>query len=81
MRIRLEHRQFGQSMILGTVLATIGNFLQKAWGKTKSLAEAQSNSPKTLSAENARVVLHVNGIEHTLDLDPRVTLLDALRVP
>jgi xanthine dehydrogenase YagT iron-sulfur-binding subunit len=34
---------------------------------------------ETVSVQNERVTLTVNGRQHTLDLDPRTTLLDALR--
>src|SRR6266536_3797272 len=36
-------------------------------------------STPTRAVEHADVVLRVNGVEHTLSLDTRTTLLDALR--
>ncbi|HWE00699.1 MAG TPA: 2Fe-2S iron-sulfur cluster-binding protein, partial [Bryobacteraceae bacterium] len=45
-------------------------------------AEAQNNAEATGSAarrESNRVMLRINGQEHTLAIEPRVTLLDALR--
>jgi xanthine dehydrogenase YagT iron-sulfur-binding subunit len=44
-------------------------------------AEAQNNADSAASAtrESNRVMLRINGEEHTLAIEPRVTLLDALR--
>jgi xanthine dehydrogenase YagT iron-sulfur-binding subunit len=36
-------------------------------------------SPSTAGAEAVKVTLKINGKEHALDIDPRVSLLDALR--
>jgi len=38
-----------------------------------------TQSATTAPASTVKVMLRVNGIEHPLDLEPRVTLLDALR--
>jgi len=45
---------------------------------TESVAEAAKPS-RLKSAEPQKVVLTVNGEQHTLTIEPRVTLLDALR--
>ena len=42
-------------------------------------AAQQQRQPNVVSAEAADVTLNVNGKEHTLKLEPRVTLLEALR--
>jgi xanthine dehydrogenase YagT iron-sulfur-binding subunit len=71
MRIRLKRRRFGQIMISGTVVAVLGNLTSKTWAQT---------SPRRQSApELVDVTLQVNGTERNLKIEPRVTLLDALR--
>ncbi len=42
-------------------------------------AEPQQKTNRVVSAKAGKVVLYVNGEEKTLTLEPRVTLLDALR--
>ena len=69
MRIRLRRRRFGQLMIMSTVLATVGNWMKRSIAQT---------SPHSLS-DVVKVALNVNGKSHSLALEPRVTLLDALR--
>src|SRR6266511_5877524 len=43
------------------------------------MASPASNEPARLGPDPVPVTLHVNGVEHTLTIEPRVTLLDALR--
>ena len=49
----------------------------------RTLAQMNLNSPtttaKTLESDTVNVTLVVNGKEYTLNIEPRVTLLDALR--
>lgn len=75
MKLRLKRRRFGQLMILGTVLTTMGNFAKKV------LAQTSSTPPTVQSpgSNNVAVTLKVNGKSYPLQIEPRVTLLDALR--
>ena len=41
--------------------------------------EAAENAPATTTVSTMKVQLKINGKEHTLEVDPRTTLLDALR--
>ena len=43
------------------------------------LPEAEAQSPKPAAAANVNVLLRVNGSDHQVMIDPRTTLLDALR--
>ena len=43
------------------------------------LPEAEAQSPKSAAAANVNVLLRVNGSDHQVMIDPRTTLLDALR--
>jgi xanthine dehydrogenase YagT iron-sulfur-binding subunit len=74
MRLRLRRRRFGQLMLLGTVAATVGNFTKKALASSPVL----STEP-AIASETVAVTLKVNGQTYPLQLEPRVTLLDALR--
>ena len=76
MRIRLSRRHFGQLMIVGTVITTIGDWMKR------SIAQASprpSPAPSLFQSDVMNVALNINGTSHSLTLDPRVTLLDALR--
>ncbi len=75
MRIRLKRRRFGQLMISSTVVAALGNLTNKTWAQTSP----RRQPAPTLVPEIVDVTLRVNGTEHTLKIEPRVTLLDALR--
>lgn len=75
MRIRLKRRRFGQLMISSTVVAALGNLTTKTWAQTSP----RRQPAPTLTPEIVDVTLRVNGTEHTLKIEPRVTLLDALR--
>jgi xanthine dehydrogenase YagT iron-sulfur-binding subunit len=48
-------------------------------GLAQSMKAADAQTPVTSGETSISVKLRVNGTEHTLQLDPRVTLLDALR--
>jgi xanthine dehydrogenase YagT iron-sulfur-binding subunit len=43
------------------------------------LPEAEAQAPKPAAAGSVNVLLRVNGTEHQMVIDPRTTLLDALR--
>ena len=75
MRIRLKRRRFGQIMISGTVVAALGNLTPKTWAQTSP----RRQSAPTQAPEAVDVTLRVNGTKRNLKIEPRVTLLDALR--
>ena len=62
-------------MISGTVVAAVGNLTTKTWAQTSP----RRQPVPILAPEIVDVTLRVNGTEHTLKIEPRVTLLDALR--
>lgn len=72
MRIKLRRRRFGQLIFISTAIATVGNWMKRSIAQTSPQpAPSQSNA--------VNVALNVNGTSQSLSLDPRVTLLDALR--
>ena len=72
MRIKFKRRRFGQLMFFSSALSVIGD-----WFKT---AKSQPTPPPpTLSTEGAEVAFKINGVEQTVNIEPRVTLLDVLR--
>ena len=62
-------------MISSTVVAALGNLTNKTWAQTSP----RRQPAPTLAPEIVDVTLRVNGTERTLKIEPRVTLLDALR--
>ena len=76
MKLRLKRRRFGQLMIASTVVTAIANFPQRTFAQKKLLSPTPTSS---MEVSSVPVKLRVNGAEHTLEIDPRVTLLDALR--
>lgn len=76
MRIRLKRRRFGQLVIVSTVMTTIGNWVKR------SIAQP-SPQPLTIfspaPSDGVAIELSINGVSQSLALEPRVTLLDALR--
>ncbi|WP_334915917.1 (2Fe-2S)-binding protein [Nostoc sp.] len=64
-------------MVISTVAATINNFVDKTVAQT----QVKKTTPKlkTSTPETMKVTLQVNGTAHNLQIEPRVTLLDALR--
>ncbi|MEH2059903.1 MAG: 2Fe-2S iron-sulfur cluster-binding protein [Nostoc sp.] len=77
MRFVLRRRKLGQLMIISTVAATISNFVEKTVAQT----QVRKTTPmlSTSTPETVKVTLQVNGTAHSLQIEPRVTLLDALR--
>lgn len=76
MKIRLRRRRFGQLLIIGTVMSTVGNWMKRL------IAQTSSQPSPILSPSQSDVVnvaMNINGTPHSLTLEPRVTLLDALR--
>ncbi|MBE8992420.1 (2Fe-2S)-binding protein [Nostoc sp. LEGE 12450] len=77
MKFRLRRRRLGQFMLVSTVAATIGSFAEKTVAQT--LIKRTTPMLKSSISETMKVTLQVNGTEHSLQIEPRVTLLDALR--
>ncbi|MEH2293387.1 (2Fe-2S)-binding protein [Nostoc sp.] len=77
MKFRLRRRRLGQLMLVSTLAATISNFVEK----TVAQAPVKKTTPmlKSSISETMQVTLQVNGTAHSLQIEPRVTLLDALR--
>jgi xanthine dehydrogenase YagT iron-sulfur-binding subunit len=77
MRFRLKRRRLGQFMLVTTVTATLSNYVEKTMAETP----VKTTTPmlKSSIAETMKVTLQVNGTAHSLQIEPRVTLLDALR--
>ncbi|MBC1221368.1 2Fe-2S iron-sulfur cluster binding domain-containing protein [Nostoc sp. UCD121] len=77
MKFRLRRRRLGQFMLVSTVAATISSFAEKTLAQTP----IKRTTPilKSSISETMKVTLQVNGTEHSLQIEPRVTLLDALR--
>ena len=60
-------------MFLTTIATLLGDWFKAARGQT-----SPTPTP-TLSTEGAEVSLRINGAQQTINIEPRVTLLDALR--
>ena len=72
MKVRFKRRRFGQLMFVSTMLTVVGD-----WFKT---VKAQPTPPPpTLTTEGAEVAFKINGVEQSVNIEPRVTLLDVLR--
>ena len=76
MKLRLRRRRFGQIAIISVVAALINNYSRKTVAQTKSYSPIAS---QTSDVGSVNVKLQINGKEHALQIEPRVTLLDALR--
>lgn len=70
MKVKLRRRRFGQLTFVGVLATVIGKFTKK------TLAQTQ---PQPSQSDIVSVNLKINGKEQTLQVEPRVTLLDALR--
>lgn len=77
MRLRLRRRRFGQLMIASTA-AALSNFANQTRAQTSSSHPTTQHQAPTL-ASSINVLLRANGTQHALKIEPRVTLLDALR--
>lgn len=77
MRLRLKRRKFGQIVIISAIVSAIANFTKKTF------ANMTSNTPTPIAPTTnpgiMNVKLRVNDSQHTLQIEPRVSLLDALR--
>jgi xanthine dehydrogenase YagT iron-sulfur-binding subunit len=76
MRVRLKRRRFGQLLIVGTVMTTVGDWLKRAIAQP---TPQRSLIPSPAQSDGVTVALNINGTSQLLTLEPRVTLLDALR--
>lgn len=76
MKFKLKRRRFGQLVILGTLMAALGNFAKKIWAQTRP--ELGTSSIKTVST-TTEITLRINSTPYSLKIEPRVTLLDMLR--
>ncbi len=77
MKLRLKRRRFGQIVIISAVVSAIANFTKETFAKmisNTSTSVAATPNPGTMN-----VKLRVNNSQHTLQIEPRVSLLDALR--
>lgn len=75
MKFELKRRRFGQLVILGTLMAALGDFAKKIWAQTRP--ELETRSIKTFST--TEIKLRINSTPYSLKIEPRVTLLDMLR--
>jgi xanthine dehydrogenase YagT iron-sulfur-binding subunit len=73
MSFRFRRRRFGQLIILSAVTSTLGGVAKIV------IAQSRSDSTATPSSETSSIKLRVNGKEYPLQIESRVTLLDALR--
>ncbi|MEP0873457.1 2Fe-2S iron-sulfur cluster-binding protein [Trichocoleus desertorum AS-A10] len=77
MRFRLRRRRFGQLMLLGAIFSTVGDWASKAFAQTR---RQSSPSVSTIpGTDTVDVTLRINGTARAVKIEPRVTLLDALR--
>jgi xanthine dehydrogenase YagT iron-sulfur-binding subunit len=73
MNLRFRRRRFGQLIIVSAVTSALGGI-----AKTTS-AQPNRNPTTAQGVETSSVKLRVNGKEYPLQIESRVTLLDALR--
>ena len=76
MRLRLKRRHLGQL----TIASALGAMLEGLAGKTAQPMPQPQASVSTIDPSSVvDVKLRINGQEHALKIEPRVTLLDVLR--
>jgi len=78
MRLRFRRRRLGQFAIAGTVGAVLEGITKQAMAQSRPQTTSISATPIDLNSY-VDVKLRINGKEQTLNIEPRVTLLDALR--
>jgi len=77
MRFRLRRRRFGQFVLISAILTVLGNWATEIFAQTRPQSSPSvSTIPGT---DTIDVTLRVNGTARTVKIEPRVTLLDALR--
>lgn len=78
MRLKLRRRRFGQLVIVSAVAAAFGNLTKNTFAQTSPKRPIPAEQTFK-SAGSVDVTLRVNGASQALTIEPRVTLLDALR--
>ncbi len=73
MNLRFRRRRFGQLIIVSAVASAIGVIPKK------TSAQPSRDPTTTSGSETSSIKLRVNGKEYPLQIESRVTLLDALR--
>ncbi len=77
MKLRLRRRRFGQLILVSVVTSLLSNITKKTLAQTRR--NTPTTAPQGTEVGNANVTLRVNGKQYPLQIEPRVTLLDALR--
>ncbi len=77
MKFRISRRRFNELVVTSAALATAGEFSKALGLVDPALAAAADNQQPGTNAVHLNI--KVNGVDHSLRLDPRVTLLDMLR--
>lgn len=77
MKLKLRRRRFGQLAIVSAVAAAFGNLTKNTFAQTSP--KRPTPAGQTFNAGSVDVTLRVNGASQALTIEPRVTLLDALR--
>ncbi|MBD2076872.1 2Fe-2S iron-sulfur cluster binding domain-containing protein [Phormidium sp. FACHB-592] len=77
MGFRLRRRRFGQLMLISAIFSAVGNWATKVFAQTRP---PSSPSVRTIpGTDTVDLTLRVNGTARAVKIEPRVTLLDALR--
>lgn len=76
MKLRLRRRRFGQLILVSAVTSLLSNITKKTLAQTRR--NTPTTAPQGSSVGNVNVTLRVNGKQYPLQIEPRVTLLDAL---
>ena len=76
MKLRISRRRFNELAVASAALATVGEFAKAIALGEQVAAEA---APSAVGSNIVHLNIKVNGVEHAMRLDPRVTLLDLLR--
>lgn len=76
MKLRLRRRRFGQLILVSAVTSLLSNITKKTLAQTRR--NTPNTAPQKSSVGNVNVTLRVNGKQYPLQIEPRVTLLDAL---
>ncbi len=77
MKYKLRRRRFGQLVIVSAAFAALGDLAKETFAQTSP--KSRTPAAPTLEAGSVGVTLRVNGRSHAMQIEPRVTLLDALR--
>jgi xanthine dehydrogenase YagT iron-sulfur-binding subunit len=76
MKLRLRRRRFGQLIIVSAVTSLLSSISKKTVAQSRR--NTPMTTPQTAEVGNINVKLRVNGKQYPLQIEPRVTLLDAL---